>query len=57
MYKVIANTDKRVINPCEERKLYRAGIIGADLEKEFIQILWAPKFSEICIFAIHENSM
>lgn len=36
MYKVIANTDKRVINSCEDRKLYRAGIIGADLEKEFI---------------------
>lgn len=27
MYKVIAKTDKKEINPCEERKLYRGGII------------------------------
>lgn len=32
MYKVIANTDKRMVNPCEKRQFYRAGIIWADLE-------------------------
>ena len=34
MYKVIVNTDlkKIVVNPYEEIKLYKARIIGADLE-------------------------
>lgn len=33
MYYVQSNdTDKRVINPCEERKLYKAGVIWAYLE-------------------------